>query len=212
MILLILGPQGSGKGTQGKLLAEHLRIPLVGAGDLLRAEIATGSDLGKRIHQIINVKGDLVPPNMVTDLLDARLKQPDAAQGLVIDSYPRDLEQLDLMYKRFMPDMVVALELSDDEAVKRLSARRTCPDGHIYHLELHPPKKEGVCDVDGKELFLRKDDNEAAIRNRLSWHRSKTEPMIRAMEERGLRVVHIDAAEGIDEIQKKIQEAVAHVI
>ncbi|OGL71744.1 hypothetical protein A3C17_02915 [Candidatus Uhrbacteria bacterium RIFCSPHIGHO2_02_FULL_53_13] len=208
MIVIILGPQGSGKGTQGKKLAEFFGVPFVSAGELLREEAALGSELGRRIHEIINVQGELVPPEVITDLLDARRMKDDAKQGMIIDSYPRDLQQLELMRKRFTPDVVVVLNLSDDEAIKRLGGRRQCPDGHIYHLVFNPPKREGVCDVDGKQLLVRDDDREEAIRNRLGWHRGKTEPMIGAMEQSGVRVVHVDASAGIDDVQNAVRKIV----
>ncbi|MEK7530067.1 MAG: nucleoside monophosphate kinase, partial [Patescibacteria group bacterium] len=126
MIIIILGPQGSGKGTQGKKLAEYLKLPFISAGEMLRDEALTGSALGKRIHEIINVQGQLVSPEVITDLFDARLKQDDAKSGVVIDSYPRDLQQYALMKARFVPDIVVVLDLLDAEAVQRLGGRRQC--------------------------------------------------------------------------------------
>lgn len=209
MIIIILGPQGSGKGTQGKKLAEHLGLPFVSAGEMLRDEALTGSELGRRIHEIINVQGQLVPPEVITDLFDARLKKDDAKSGVVIDSYPRDIQQYELMKERFVPGVVVVLDLSDKEAVKRLGGRRQCSQGHIYHLEFNPPKQEGVCDLDGTALFLRDDDREEAIRTRLGWHRGKTEPMIEAMVQDGIRIVHVDASLGIDEVQRAVCEAVS---
>ncbi len=207
MIIIILGPQGSGKGTQGKKLAEYLKLPFISAGEMLRDEALTGSALGKRIHEIINVQGQLVSPEVITDLFDARLKQDDAKSGVVIDSYPRDLQQYALMKARFVPDVIVVLDLSDAEAVQRLGGRRQCSKGHIYHLEFNPPKQEGVCDVDGSALFLRDDDREEAIRTRLGWHRGKTEPMIEAMANDGMRVVHVDGSLSIDEAQMAIRFA-----
>lgn len=209
MIIIILGPQGSGKGTQGKKLAEHLGLPFVSAGDLLREEALTDTELGRRIHEIINVQGQLVPPEVITDLFDERLKKDDARNGVVIDSYPRDQQQFELMKARFVPDVVVVLNLPDEEAVKRLGGRRQCSQGHIYHLAFNPPKQEGVCDVDSTALFLRDDDREEAIRTRLGWHRGKTEPMIEAMRQDGIRVEHVDASPGIDEVQSVVREAVS---
>lgn len=209
MIIIILGPQGSGKGTQGKKLAEHLGLPFVSAGEMLRDEALTGSDLGRRIHEIINVQGQLVPPEVITDLFDARLKKDDAKSGVVIDSYPRDLQQYRLMKARFVPDVVVVLDLSDEEAVERLGGRRQCSQGHIYHLEFNLPKQEGVCDVDGTALFLRDDDREEAIRTRLGWHRGKTEPMMEAMTKDGIRVVHVDASMSIDDVQRAVRAVIA---
>ncbi|PIR47571.1 adenylate kinase [Candidatus Uhrbacteria bacterium CG10_big_fil_rev_8_21_14_0_10_50_16] len=207
MIILLLGPQGAGKGTQGERLSETLGYPLIGAGALLREEKASGSDLGKRIGEIIDA-GNLVPPDMITEMLDKRLQQDDAKEGVLIDGYPRDPEQLRLMFERFTPDLVFVLELDDQTAVERLGGRWMCADGHIYNLQSNPPKQAGVCDVDGGELFQRADDEEGAIRKRLAIYHADTAPLIAQMEERGVRVIKVDASQDIDSVQRDILQTV----
>lgn len=204
MIILLLGPQGSGKGTQGEMLAEKLGIPFVSAGQLLRDEAATGSEFGLRIKEIID-NGGLVEADMITELFDRYLKSGKAENGVVIDSYPRDMEQLDLMYSRFTPDLLVVLDLDDDAAVKRLGGRWMSPSGRIYNINTNPPKVAGICDETGEKLYQREDDKEEAIRKRLKWHRNETEPMIEKMEADGsIRVEHIDASPGIEEVHQVI--------
>lgn len=204
MIILLMGPQGSGKGTQGELLSEKLGIPLIGAGQLLRDEIATGSEMGKQIHEIINVNGELVPPDMISKMIRMRLERDDAEMGALIDGYPRDAEQVRLMFEQFTPDMAIVLDLDDDTAVERLSTRRICPNGHVYNVVTNPPKQEGVCDEDGEQLIHREDDQEKQIRVRLGWHKERTEPVIATIAERGVRVERIDADGSIEEVTEQL--------
>lgn len=190
------------------MLAEKLQMPFVSAGQLLRDEAATGSEFGLEIKEYID-NGRLVTPEMITELFDRYMKSGKAEKGVVIDSYPRDMEQLDLMYSRFTPDLLIVLDLDDDAAVKRLGGRYMCPDGHIWNVNTNPTKEEGVCDEDGKELYQRDDDKEEAIRKRLAWHRNETEPMIAKMASNGdVRIVHIDASPGIEEVHQAILDVV----
>ncbi len=207
MIILLMGPQGAGKGTQGDMLSEQLGYPVISAGGLLREVKGSGSDLGKKIAEIIDA-GNLVSAEMITDILDERLKQDDVKDGVMLDGYPRDPDQLQMMFERFTPDLLVVLELDDQTAVDRLGGRWLCPDGHIYNLKTNPPKEEGVCDDDQKALYQRADDEEGAIRKRLAIYRDDTEPLIAEVERRGVRVARIDASPGIEEVQETVLAAV----
>ncbi|MEK7108114.1 MAG: nucleoside monophosphate kinase [Patescibacteria group bacterium] len=208
MIILLTGPQGSGKGTQGQRLAADLGMPFVSAGELLREEIATGSELGATIKSIID-PGNMVPPEIIRGLFDRRLARDDAKRGLIIDSYPRNLDQLAVLQKNLVPDVVVVLDISDDVGVERLGGRFQCPEGHIWNMRTHPPKVDGVCDQDGLSLSQRDDETEAAIRRRLSLYHDWTEPMIAKMQERGLRVERVDALRAIEDVYKTIRGLIA---
>ncbi len=204
MIILMVGPQGSGKGTQGQRLASEFGMPFVSAGELLREEIATGSDLGKEIKAIID-PGNMVPPKVIAQLFDQRLQRDDAKKGLVIDSYPRNLDQLEMLQPNLVPDVIIVLDISDDVGVERLGGRSQCPEGHIWNVCTNPPEKEGVCDQDGLPLSQRDDETEAAIRRRLTLYHEWTEPMISRMKEQGLRVERVDASGAIDDVYKTVR-------
>lgn len=207
MIILLTGPQGSGKGTQGQRLAAELGMPFVSAGELLREEIATGSELGATIKSIID-PGNMVPPEIIRGLFDQRLERDDAKKGLIIDSYPRNLDQLKTLQKNLVPNLVIVLDTPDDVGVARLGGRFQCPNGHIWNVCTNPPKKEDVCDQDGLPLTQRDDETEAAIRRRLALYHDWTEPMIAKMQERGLRVERVDASGAIDEVYQTIRALV----
>ncbi len=202
-----MGPQGSGKGTQGELLAKELGMPLLGTGALLRAEIATGSDLGKEIARIINA-GNLVPPDLATKTIAERLRQDDAKNGALVDGYPRDEDQLAMMFEHFTPDMAIVLEINDETAVERLGGRWICPDGHVWNVNSKLSKEEGVCDHDGKELSQRVDDKEDAIRQRLAVYHKDTAPLMAGLAEKGVKVIRIDASGTIEEIQDRIKSII----
>lgn len=208
MIILLTGPQGSGKGTQGQRLAADLGMPFVSAGELLREEIATGSELGATIKSIID-PGNMVPPEIIRGLFDRRLERADAKRGLIIDSYPRNLEQLETLQKNLVPDLVIVLDISDDMGVTRLGDRFQCPNGHIWNVRTNPPKVEDVCDQDGLPLLQRDDETEGAIRRRLTLYHDWTEPMIAKMREQGLRVERVDASGAIDEVYKTMRGLIA---
>lgn len=203
MIILLMGPQGAGKGTQGEMLSEKLGYPLVVAGQLLRDEKATGSELGQEIARIIDA-GDLVPNEMITALIEKRLALPDADGGAIFDGYPRKPGQLDVVLEKFRPDLVIVLDLDDEEAVERLSGRWMSPSGQIYNIKTNPPKVPGICDETGEKLYQRKDDTEDAIRRRLALYHEETHPLVQVLVDEGVRVEHIDASKSIEEVQEAI--------
>ncbi len=207
MTILLMGPQGSGKGTQGEILSEKLNVPHLSTGALLRAEIATGSDLGKEIKAIID-PGNLVPPELATKLIVNRLKEDDVKDGALIDGYPRDPEQLKLMFENFTPDAALVIDLDDDTAVERLGGRWMCKDGHIWNEKTNPPATPGICDDDGSELYQRDDDKEEAIRKRLGIYHEDTEPLIAAMEAKGMTVHRVDGSGTIEDVAKLISEKI----
>lgn len=202
--IVILGPQGAGKGTQASHLARHYHIPHISAGDLLRAEARRGTVLGKRIANIID-KGRLVPNELMSALVRQRLKEPDAKKGWILDAYPRFLTQARTFQHFAPPFLVILLNLTDAQAIRRLSGRVICPKGHIYHLEHQRPKKRGYCDRDGLALVHRADDMPQAIRRRLKWHHRQTDPLIRKYRHLGI-LVEINAAPPIPIVYRSVLE------
>jgi adenylate kinase len=200
---VILGPQGAGKGTQAGRLARRLHIKHISAGDVLREEIASHSHLGKKIAAIIN-KGRLVPSVMSNAMMKERLSQPDCKQGWISDGYPRKIDQATALAKYGRPNLVIYLHLTDKAAVQRLSGRRVCPKGHIYHLRHDPPKKRrGHCDHDGLRLRQRDDDTPRAIRKRLKIYHKETEKVLHWYRERVL-MVSVDAHPSIKVVNRDL--------
>jgi len=190
--LVILGPQGAGKGTQAGRLARKLHIKHISTGDVLRDEIASHSNLGRRIAAIINT-GRLVPSSMSNAMMKHRLAERDCANGWIADGYPRRIDQATSLLKYGKPNLIIFLHLSDKAAVQRLSGRRVCPKGHVYHLRHDPPKKQrGHCDHDGLRLRQRDDDTPQAIRRRLKIYHKETERVLDWYKERVLMVT-VDA-------------------
>lgn len=203
--ITILGPQGSGKGTQGELLAARLRVPELSMGQMLRDEVARGGERGKLVDSIIS-KGHHVPAELSMDLFQDRIAKPDCARGFIIDGFPRNLDQYALYQPMGGPTHVVALELSDDAAVERLGGRLQCACGMIYHVKFSPPKKPGVCDACGGKLVRRDDDTPEVIRERLKLYHEKTEPVFAKYDELGI-LHRVDAGPSIPEVQTAIVKA-----
>ncbi len=201
--IVILGPQGAGKGTQAGFLSRHYHIPHISAGDLLRAESHRGTPLGKRIARIID-QGRLVPNSLMSALVRQRLQKPDAKKGWILDAYPRFRAQAKSFNRFAHPTVVIFLNLTDSQAVRRLTGRRVCPNGHIYHIRHRPPKKRrGYCDYDGLPLHQREDDTPQAIRRRLRWHHQQTDPLIHDYRRKGV-VLEIDAHPGIKSVHRDL--------
>jgi adenylate kinase len=189
--LVLLGPPGSGKGTQGERLAADFRLPYYATGDILRAAVRDGTELGRKAKEYME-RGDLVPDEVIIGVISERVESPEAADGFILDGFPRttaQAEALDEEMERLGTQLTAALliEVSEDEVVRRLGGRRTCvKEGHIFHLEFDPPKNKGVCDVCGSRLVVRDDDKPEVIRHRLEQYHLKTEPLISYYEDRGI--------------------------
>lgn len=204
--LIVLGPQGAGKGTQSVRLSHWFRIPHLAMGDLLRAEIGQHSPLGLRIEAIMTA-GRMIPDAWSNAVMRRRLREPDAAHGWIVDGYPRTLVQARFFDRYARANLVLHLHLSDARAVRRLSGRRVCPHGHIYHLRHDPPRqRRGYCDRDGLPLHQRHDDTTTAIRQRLKIFHAQTEPVLEHYRRRG-RVVRIEAEVGIPQVYQRIRRA-----
>lgn len=189
--IVIIGPQGAGKGTQAGRLARRLHIPHVSTGDVLREEIARGSTIGKTIARIINA-GNLVPSSMSNAAMKLRLSKPDCRHGWISDGYPRRMDQATALARFGKPNLVIYLHIADAAAIRRLSGRRVCPKGHIYHLRHDRPKHRGRCDYDNLPLKQRDDDTPRAIRKRLRIFHAESEPII-AMYRRKKLLIEVDA-------------------
>jgi adenylate kinase len=179
MRIILLGMPGAGKGTQAGFLIEKYRIPQVSTGDMLRAAIKAGTALGREAQQYVD-HGELVPDQLVIELVKQRVKQPDCARGFIIDGFPRTVAQAEALRDAGSDiDCVVEIEVDDDEILRRMSGRRVHPvSGRTYHIEFNPPQTPGKDDVTGEPLIQRPDDNEETVRRRIATYRSLTKPVV----------------------------------
>jgi len=210
--LILLGPPGSGKGTQGERLQEDLRLPYYATGDILRAAVREGTEVGTEAKEYME-RGDLVPDDVIVGVIGERIDKKEAEDGFILDGFPRtepQAEALDAKLGELRREVSAAVlfDVSDDEVVRRLGGRRTCPNGHIFHVESDPPEKEGVCDVCGEPLETRDDDRPEVIRNRLDQYHAKTEPLIAYYEDRGL-LKRVDGSQAADEVSIRIRALLA---
>ena len=214
MRLILLGPPGSGKGTQGVRLADRIGVPQISTGDLFRKNLAESTALGRKAQEYMS-KGQLVPDELVLDMVDDRLKVGDTAKGFILDGFPRTIPQADGLGKMLEAhgthiDHVVLIDLDDEEIVGRLSARRTCSKcGAIYHLIASPPKQANVCDKCGAvgTLEQREDDVPETIRKRLVVYHDQTQPLVVYYEKAGL-LRTVDGAQTPDKVAQDIVDAV----
>lgn len=187
MKLVLIGCPGAGKGTQAKMLSKKYGIAHISTGDLLREQIKKGTELGKKVSEIINA-GGLVSDDIVSAMLAERIKADDCKKGYILDGYPRNVSQaegLDSIVGSL--DKVICYDVDDDVIVDRMSGRRSCPKcGKMYHVKYNPPKTEGVCDDCGETLIQRKDDNEETVLNRLKVYHETTAPVIDFYDNKGI--------------------------
>jgi adenylate kinase len=188
--LILLGPPGSGKGTQGERLQADLELPYYATGDILRAAVREGTEIGRQAKEYMD-RGDLVPDDVIVGVIAERIDQAEAEDGFILDGFPRTEPQAEALGTKITElgrrlSAAVLIDVDDDEVVRRLGGRRTCPNGHIFHVEFDPPKDEGVCDVCGEELTIRDDDKPDVIRHRLAQYHDKTEPLVAYYEAQGL--------------------------
>ncbi len=208
MNLILLGPPGAGKGTQAKRLMEKYGIPQISTGDILRAAVKEGTEMGKKAKEYMDA-GKLVPDEVVIGIIDDRLKEDDCKKGYMLDGFPRTVPQAEALDKVLAGmgsniDHVISIEVAEDELVGRLTGRRTCKDcGAGYHLMFDPPKAEGVCDKCGGELYQRDDDNVETVTNRLKVYNEQTQPLIDYYQNKSL-IRPIDGIGGIGDIFERI--------
>ena len=202
MKLLIIGPQGSGKGTQAKLISEKYKIPHISTGDIFREAAQKGTEIGVRAKEQYWGKGNLVPDDVTIKIVYDRLQQKDCKKGFILDGFPRTMPQAEALDKITTIDNVIELELTDKEAVKRIVGRRNCKGcGEIFNIYSNKPKKENICDKCGNQLYQRDDDTEEKVKIRLETYHNQTKPIV---EHYKGKVIKVDASEGIEEISKKI--------
>jgi len=207
--IILLGPPGSGKGTQAKLLAERTGVPHISTGDILRA--AKGTELGDRASDYMN-RGELVPDSVLIAMIEDRLARQDCASGCILDGYPRTIPQADALNRILSGlnrkvDLAINIDVPDDRLITRLSARRVCECGATYQLTFNPPQAEGICDLCGGALYQRDDDTEESVQNRLLVYKRETKPLIDYYENLEL-LTTIDGSGSIKEISGEIYASV----
>jgi adenylate kinase len=210
--LVLLGPPGSGKGTQGERLREDLELPYYATGDILREAVRERTELGQKAKEYMD-RGDLVPDEVIIGVIAERIAGHEAEDGFILDGFPRTVGQaealegrMDELAKRLTAALLI--DVGDDEVVRRLGGRRTCPNGHVFHAEFDPPQNEGVCDVCGAELQTRDDDKPDVIKHRLAQYREKTEPLVAWYEDRGV-LERVDGEKDQDQVEEDIRALLA---
>lgn len=211
--LVLLGPPGSGKGTQGERLNEDLRLPYYATGDILRAAVREETELGRTAKEYMD-RGDLVPDEVIVGVIAERIDSSEALDGFILDGFPRTTPQAEALDAKLSElgravTAVLLIDVSDDEVVRRLGGRRTCEaNGHVFHVEFEPPQEEGVCDIDGSPLIVRDDDKPEVIRKRLETYHEKTEPLVAYYDSRSvLRRIAGEAAP--EEVAEQIRRTLA---
>jgi len=201
--IVLLGPPGAGKGTQAKILAAQNGLVHLSTGDILRDEVARDTELGRKAKGYMN-RGDLVPDQLIIDMIKGRL---DGDDGFILDGFPRTAPQAEALEKIATIDVAINIALSRSEVIRRLSSRRVCREcGKIYNLLYNSPKKEGVCDTCGGELFQRDDDKRDVIENRYDVYMDATSPLINFYKERGL-LKDVDGSRETEKVSEQIRVA-----
>ena len=219
--IVLLGPPGAGKGTQAKRIAEHYGIPQISTGDILRAHVQRGTELGMQAKEII-ARGELVPDDLVCDMVAWRLRDVDCERGFILDGFPRTARQagwLDAFFESEIFDkshgdkclpIVVRIDVDYNKLVQRLTGRRTClANGHIYNVCFQPPRVADICDVDGSPLVIRSDDREEVIRERLKAYDLQTRPVAEYYEHKG-RLVAVNGDLPIGEVTGQLFYVIEH--
>ena len=211
--LVLLGPPGSGKGTQGERLQEDLRLPYYATGDILRAAVRDETELGRTAREYMD-RGDLVPDDVIVDVIAERVDSPEARDGFILDGFPRTIPQAEALDARLEQlgrgvTSVLLIDVPDDEVVRRLGGRRTCEEnGHVFHVEFNPSEQDGICDLDGSGLIVRDDDKPEVIRNRLEQYHAKTEPLVDYYDQRSL-LRRLDGTASPDEVAEEVRRTLA---
>ena len=211
--LILMGPPGAGKGTQAERLVDDFDLPYYATGDILRAAIDEGSDLGTKAKEYVD-RGDLVPDEVICDVIMERIDTPEAEDGFILDGFPRTVRQAEVLDDALgrrgrSLTAAVLIDAARAEIVRRLSGRRICAENqHVYHVEFDPPKTEGVCDQDGSRLVQREDDKPETIEKRLAVYHEQTEPLVEWYDDRGL-LRRFDGSRTPEEVHSHIRATLA---
>ena len=210
MRIVLVGPPGAGKGTQAQFIASHLSVPKISTGDIFRANVSGGTELGLQAKQYMD-RGDLVPDEVTIAMVRDRLGEDDARDGFLLDGFPRNVQQAETLKKILAEwdtrlDIVLELVVDEDEVVRRLSGRRTCDQcGRIWHVDFDD-KQDDVCDDCGGRLFQRDDDKEEVVMHRLEVYRHDTAPLVQFYADENI-LVGIDATGPVEEVTKRALDA-----
>jgi adenylate kinase len=211
--LILFGPPGAGKGTQAQRLQEDFQLPYISTGEMLRANVRDGTELGREAKTYMDA-GDLVPDQLILAMAAERLQEPDAEDGFILDGFPRTLEQAEALDRQLAElgrrvTAAILIDVPDEEVIRRLSGRRVCVKaGHNYHIEFDPPKHEGICDQDGSRLIQRDDDKPEVIGNRLRVYHDQTEPLVERYDELGV-MRRIDGTRSAADVNDHIRAVIA---
>lgn len=211
--LVLLGPPGAGKGTQGERLQEDFRLPYYATGDILRAAVRDETELGMKAKEYMD-RGDLVPDEVIIGVIIERLERGEASDGFILDGFPRTTpqaraldEEMEKLDRRLTA--AILIDVGEEEVVRRLSGRRTCVKaGHVFHVEFDPPKNPDRCDVDGSRLIIREDDKPEVVRHRLEQYSEKTAPLVSYYEERSI-LRRVDGSLPPEEVGDRIRATIA---
>jgi len=213
MNIILFGPPGAGKGTQAKKLVDFYGIPQISTGDILRANVREGTELGFTAKVYMD-KGELVPDEVLIGIIKNRLKEPDCKRGFILDGYPRTVSQADalevILAEIDKPlDVVLNLEVPNKKLIERISGRLICGNcGASYHRIFNLPKKEGICDICGNEIYQRSDDKEESVQNRLNVYKMQTQPLIDYYLKKDI-LVTLEGNKDIDEVLEDIKAVLA---
>jgi adenylate kinase len=206
-IIVLLGPPGSGKGTQGERLGQEFGYVRLSTGDMLREAVRNGTSLGLKAKEYMD-SGALVPDDLVINLIKEKIASLGKVPGVIFDGFPRTVEQADALGEQIEVDLALNLDVEDGELVNRLTRRRSCPKcNSVYHLDYNPPAKSGICDKCGTELFHRSDDKEETVLNRLRVYRENTMPLIEYYMKRG-KLETVSGVGSIDEIFGEMEKVI----
>lgn len=215
MRIILLGAPGAGKGTQAQFITEKSGIPQISTGDMLRAAVKAGTELGKQVEQVMN-SGGLVTDDIIIAIVKERIEQPDCANGFLFDGFPRTIPQAEALVDANIDiDLVLEIDVEDEEIVKRLSGRRVHLDsGRVYHVDYNPPQTAGKDDETGEDLIQRDDDKEDTVRKRLAVYHEQTKPLVnfyKSQEENnsGVRVISVNGVAPVEDIKNQIADLIA---
>lgn len=215
MIIILFGPPGAGKGTQAIRISEEFSIPHIATGDIFREAVDKKTELGKKAEEYMK-RGELVPDKIVNEIVRERISKPDCEKGFILDGYPRTINQAEAMDKMLAEMnrricLVLNLQVSEENVVKRLSYRRICKKcGTVYHLITNPPKKDNICDKCGGELYQREDDKEDVVRMRLKVYHEQTQPVIEYYVRKSL-LKNIDGNKDIKDVWEQIKRIISEL-